>query len=175
MEVVAVVDGVALASVDDGCVKSSRAEVMLIEKQWREKETEQVPQKNRISGSDHRMRRGSMRCYMKKRSLRVTSLQPLAGHPHSSLWLMGSSCGCGRRQSKGPLCGQGLEQGSQRVSGNDSPQAETRGRSGSKAAPLRRRDGQSQRCNPQANALVGLTWPPVPSASARRWRWRQTI
>ena len=57
MEVVAVVDGVALASVDDGCVKSSRAEVMLIEKQWREKETEQVPQKNRISGSDHRMRR----------------------------------------------------------------------------------------------------------------------
>ena len=33
MEVV--VDGVARASVDAGCVKSIRAEVVLIEKQWR--------------------------------------------------------------------------------------------------------------------------------------------
>jgi hypothetical protein len=35
MEVV--VDGVARASVDAGCVESIRAEVVLIEKQWRGK------------------------------------------------------------------------------------------------------------------------------------------
>jgi hypothetical protein len=36
-EVVAVVEGDAFVSVDTGCVKCGRAEVMLIEKQWRGK------------------------------------------------------------------------------------------------------------------------------------------